>query len=135
MRIGRLVRVLGCATSLLCVLLPAQSAEAERGRALYEARCDRCHGVSVHVREARKATSFKGVREQVARWNVELGGTWSGDEIDDVTVYLNKRYYAFPCPESVCGGGQAAGESGRNHARSSADPRLRGDAARSAVAG
>jgi hypothetical protein len=123
MRIRCIVRALGCAMCFLWVSPPAQAADAGRGQALYEARCDRCHGTSVHVREARKATSFQGVRTQVARWNTELGGAWSGDEIDDVTVYLNNRYYSFPCPEAVCRSGQAGTETQRKLAHSRADPR------------
>ena len=110
---------LACVT---CALAPAHGADAERGGALYAVRCDLCHGTSVHVREARKATSFEGVRAQVARWNAELGGAWSGDEINDVTVYLNKRYYFFACPESVCRSGQARRETGRKLARSRVEP-------------
>jgi hypothetical protein len=115
MRIIKFALALAC---VMCALAPAHGADAERGRALYEARCDLCHGTSVHVREARKATSFEGVRTQVARWNTELGGAWSADEINDVTVYLNNRYYFLPCPESVCRSGQATSETGRNLAHS-----------------
>ena len=115
MRIIRFTLALAC---MLCAPAPARGADAERGRALYEARCDACHGASVHVREARKGTSFEGVRAQVARWNAELGGGWSADEINDVTVYLDNRYYLFPCPERVCRSGRAAGETGRNLAHS-----------------
>jgi mono/diheme cytochrome c family protein len=103
---------------LLCALASARGAEVERGRVLYEARCGRCHGTSVHVREARKAASFEGVRTQVVRWNAELGVGWSDDEINDVTLYLNNRYYFFPCPESICRSGQATSETGRNLAHS-----------------
>jgi hypothetical protein len=108
-RIGMRITGFWYAVMLLaCAALPARAADAERGRALYEARCDLCHGSSVHVREARKATTFDGLRRQVARWNAEIGGgTWSREEIDDVTVYLNNRYYFFSCPESVCGSGRA----------------------------
>lgn len=115
MGIIKFALALACVT---CVLASAHGADAERGRAFYEARCGLCHGTGVHVREARKATSFEGIRTQVARWNTELGGTWSADEIDDVTVYLNNRYYFFPCPESVCRSGQATSETGRNLAHS-----------------
>ena len=101
----------GYAIVCACVLwawLPAHAADAERGRALYEARCDLCHRTSVHVREARKAMSFEGLRQQVVRWNAEIGGgTWSREEVDDVTLYLNSRYYFFNCPDSLCGGGRA----------------------------
>ena len=121
MRIIGFVLALAC---MLCALVPAEGADAGRGRALYEARCDRCHGVSVHVRVARKATSFQGLRAQVSRWNTELGGAWSGDEIDDVAVYLNNRYYSFPCPRSVCSSGQASSETGRNLAHSRAEGRV-----------
>lgn len=109
------VLVVGC---VMCVPASAHGADTDRGRALYEARCDLCHSTSVHVRESRKAISFEGVRAQVARWNGELGGAWSADDINDVTVYLNNRYYFFPCPESVCRRGQASNESGRNLAHS-----------------
>ena len=99
---------------LSCACLPAHAADAERGRALYEARCDLCHRSSVHVREARKALSFDGLRQQVARWNAEIGGgSWSREEVDDVTRYLNNRYYFFPCPDSVCGSGRAGTDSRR----------------------
>jgi hypothetical protein len=111
MRVAALGAVLVC--SLVCALAPAHAADGERGRVLYEARCDLCHRTSVHVREARKATTFEALRAQVARWNMELGGAWSRDEINDVTVYLNSRYYFFPCPESACGNGQAKADLGR----------------------
>jgi hypothetical protein len=116
MRIAKLAWALGC---VMCALSPARGADAERGRVLYEARCTRCHSTSVHLRETRKATSFEGVRAQVARWSAELGGSWSADEVNDVTVYLNQRYYSYPCPESVCSSDQAA--TGRNLAHSRAE--------------
>jgi mono/diheme cytochrome c family protein len=78
------------------------AADAERGKTLYETRCNACHATSVHQRSARKAKSFDGLRAQVLRWSAEVGGSWSADEIDDVTLYLNQRYYRFRCPQSVC---------------------------------
>ena len=91
----------------LCAVASARAADADRGKILYETRCTACHKASVHQREARKAASFKGVREQVARWSAEVRSGWSRDEIDDVTLYLNNRYYGFPCPDAVCGSAQA----------------------------
>jgi mono/diheme cytochrome c family protein len=81
---------------------PALAADAVRGGVLYETRCKACHGSSVRSKGARKAKSFDGVRTQVLRWSKEAGGRWSEDEIDDVTLYLNRRFYRFPCPQSVC---------------------------------
>jgi len=93
----------------LAGLSAAQAATgAERGRLLYETRCGACHAISVHNRSARKAKTFDGLREQVLRWSAEVGGSWSGDEIDDVAQYLNQRYYRFHCPRSVCKDNQAS---------------------------
>ena len=87
----------------------AQAASgAERGKLLYETRCSACHATSVHNRSARKAKTFDGVRAQVLRWSAEVGGSWSGDEIDDVARYLNQRYYRYRCPQSVCKDNQAS---------------------------
>jgi hypothetical protein len=93
------------ATALfLLLLLPgAQAADAQRGRTLYESRCDSCHDTSVHQRSARKAVTYQGVREEVVRWNRNLGGAWTDEEIDDVTLHLNERFYNFRCPEAICG--------------------------------
>lgn len=78
------------------------AADAERGKILYETRCSACHGSGVHNRGARKAASFDALRAQVLRWSSEVGGSWSADEIDDVTLYLNQLYYRFRCPPSAC---------------------------------
>jgi len=82
--------------------------DAERGKVLYETRCSACHAGSVHQRGARKAKSFDGLRAQVLRWSAEAGGSWSAEEIDDLTLYLNQRYYHFPCPPSTCKADQAS---------------------------
>jgi mono/diheme cytochrome c family protein len=84
------------------------SAGAERGKVLYETRCIACHANSVHNRDARKAKSFDALRAQVLRWSAEVGGAWTADEVDDVTLYLNQRYYRFPCPQILCRADQAS---------------------------
>lgn len=77
-------------------------ADTERGKILYETRCSSCHATSVHLRSARNAKSFDSLRAQVRRWSAEAGGSWSADEIDDVSLYLNQRYYRFPCAQTGC---------------------------------
>jgi len=74
----------------------------DRGRALYETRCIACHEKSVHQRASRRADGFAALRAEVARWSGTIGGEWKAEEIDAVSVYLNDRYYKFPCPPSVC---------------------------------
>jgi cytochrome c2 len=95
----------------LAVPLAANAQDAARGKELYETRCVGCHSKSVHNRASRKAGSFEAVRAEVSRWNKEMGGVWRTEEINDVTVYLNERYYKFPCPQSVCS--KAQGATGR----------------------
>ena len=78
------------------------AADLDRGRGLYEQRCTSCHDRSVHGRPNRVAADFGAVRDWVRRWSRDLGLAWSEEEIDDVAVYLNDKYYRFPCPRSVC---------------------------------
>ena len=89
--------------ALACALpLAASAANAERGRSLYENRCDSCHAESVHGRAKREASGFESLRGWVRRWSGNLGLKWTDEELDDVTVYLNGRYYRFACPPSAC---------------------------------
>ena len=87
---------------------PLAAADAERGKILYETRCNACHQASVHGRSTRKAKSFDDVRAQVLRWSSEAGGSWARDDVDDVTLYLNQRFYRFNCPPSACKADQAS---------------------------
>jgi mono/diheme cytochrome c family protein len=101
-RIATAVSIVAALFSLL--LSPAApAADAQRGRALYESRCDVCHNTGVHQRDSRKAQSYAAIREEVVRWNRTLNGAWTNEEIEDVTLFLNDRYYNFDCPEAVCG--------------------------------
>ena len=93
-----------CLLLTAALALPAISlgADPERGRDLYELRCLGCHAESVHARAKRSAKSFEEVRDWVARWNATLSLGWSPEEVDDVTLHLNTRYYRYPCPSSAC---------------------------------
>lgn len=80
----------------------AYAADGARGRLLYETRCGSCHETSVHGRTKRIATTCESVRAQVMRWNDNQRAGWSADEIDDVTLWLNERYYKFPVENGRC---------------------------------
>jgi hypothetical protein len=94
----------------------APAADLERGRYLYESRCGGCHAESVHGREKRAARDFEEVRGWVRRWSANLGLKWADDDVGDVTVHLNARYYKYACPPADCvatgrreqGGGRVA---------------------------
>jgi mono/diheme cytochrome c family protein len=85
----------------------ANAADTDRGKSLYESRCDTCHESSVHSRAARSARTFDHIRAFVSRWDRELGQSWTNEEINEVARYLNERYYHYPCPVSVCRSKQA----------------------------
>jgi mono/diheme cytochrome c family protein len=108
MSMEKRIVIASLALGLVGLSAPLAAADAERGKTLYETRCSACHASSVHNRSARKAKSFDALRAQVLRWSDEVGGSWSGDEIDDVTLYLNQRYYRFRCPRGVCKANQAS---------------------------
>jgi mono/diheme cytochrome c family protein len=67
----------------------------DRGQALYENHCLSCHEATVHTRDTRRATSVVELRKWVATWNFHASLGWSGEEIDDVADYMNRRYYHF----------------------------------------
>lgn len=96
------VLLLGCVLAGSTASTAALAASITRGKSLYETKCHACHDRSVHNRKARKAKSFEAIRKEVVRWDDALGGGWTKEDVDDVTVYLNETYYRFRCPESMC---------------------------------
>lgn len=83
----------------------AAAADGDRGMVLYDTRCVACHNTGVHNRDKRRALNFADVREWVSRWSNFLGSDWGPTEIDDVTRYVNDRFYGFPCPTDICSQG------------------------------
>jgi mono/diheme cytochrome c family protein len=81
---------------------PTSAADAARGRALYEAQCGGCHNESVHNDNSRKARNFEEARGRIADFSAQLKTGWKSAQVDDVAVYLNERYYSFPCPAKLC---------------------------------
>jgi len=94
--------LLTTAIAALFVAGAASAADPARGRALYEPRCGGCHNDSVHNDNSRKARNFEEARARVADFSMQLKTGWSGAQVDDVAVYLNERYYRFPCPAKLC---------------------------------
>lgn len=66
-----------------------------RGEMLYSNHCLNCHESVVHIREQRRVRNLVTLRETVARWSQELGLKWTADEVEDVVLYLNMRYYHY----------------------------------------
>ena len=71
-----------------------------RGELLYVTSCDACHTSSIHWREKKLATDWKSLRTQVVRWQIIAKASWSAQDVEDVTSYLNKRFYHYSNAEA-----------------------------------
>ncbi len=71
----------------------ASAADAARGKLLYETSCNQCHTKSVSGRPNRTAKSVSDIRKRVIQWESYKGYHWSNEEVEDVTQYLNDRFY------------------------------------------
>jgi mono/diheme cytochrome c family protein len=89
--------------------MPA-SADAARGRLLYEGACSTCHTTQPHWREKRFVDSWRELVLQVDRWQRVAHQSWSAAEINDVAAFLNERFYKLPCPLPGCRGPRARGQ-------------------------
>ncbi len=91
LRLASAIAFLGTAA----VTLDVHAQDLERGRALYENHCQKCHTVKVHTRKNRAALSVDELREIVNLWQNNQGLSWRDDEIEDVVRYLAQTRYFF----------------------------------------
>ena len=73
----------------------AQVPDIDRGRALYENHCQRCHSSSVHKRINRITVKRAEVRELVEQWQTQQKLLWGKQEVDDVVEFLARTQYRF----------------------------------------
>ena len=96
---SRWLKLAGVAATLVGVLALVavlHAVEFDRGQALYENHCATCHDPQAHVLgKMRHVTTPADLRARVAAWSVHSGLNWSAEDIDDVTDYLNRRFYRF----------------------------------------
>ena len=93
----------------MCGTAPA--ADSERGEALYLQHCLGCHESNAYIRQDRRVSDLTDLRRWVARWAFYLRLQWGGQELGDVTAYLNRAYYGF---ESVQVSGASSEPRGRD---------------------
>lgn len=92
----------GLLYAFLLVIAPAcgkaAAFEEGRGEMLYQNHCVACHTTQLHWRDQRLAKDWSSLRAQVHRWEKNTGLTWSEEDIEAVSQYLNQLYYQFPEP-------------------------------------
>lgn len=98
---GRLVSIIKQLVFALCVccgmtsLAHARAPDESRGELLYSTHCNTCHTSVIHWREQKLATDWKSLKGQVSRWQAYAKLGWREEDIVDVALYLNSRYYKF----------------------------------------
>ena len=88
-------RVLACILAVTSCSLARAAPEphAGRGEMLYENHCIGCHDSVLHVRADRRVDTRAGVAAQVRRWSGAQGLQWNEGDIEEVTEFLDRRYY------------------------------------------
>lgn len=79
----------------LLVFSTGHAADLDKGKALLEENCVRCHGSDVYTRQDRRVTTLSGLQTQVQRCEQMLDLTWFDNDVQNVVSYLNKQYYKF----------------------------------------
>lgn len=95
-----MVRIVTLLTAVILLAVNASSLalpeeDLARGKLLYATHCISCHTVEVHWRDKKLVSNWGSLKAQVARWQKVAGLGWSGDDIEQVSVYLNATYYHF----------------------------------------
>jgi mono/diheme cytochrome c family protein len=86
---------MGLAAALACT---GGTAAPSRGELLYTTHCIACHTKQMHWRDARRATDWASLKEQVQRWQSDAQLRWSDDDVTEVARYLNDTIYHFAVP-------------------------------------
>lgn len=71
------------------------SADADRGRALYENHCEYCHTSKIHARPNRLPLTKNELRLIIDNWQRQENLPWTSEEVEDVVEYLNVTRYHF----------------------------------------
>ena len=72
----------------------SQDDPVARGEEIHKV-CLPCHNTTLYVSPQREITSLLELRQEVARWGDYYDPALSEQDIDDVTAYLNAKFYKF----------------------------------------
>lgn len=93
------IRTIAAAASLLALAATAGCTEPARGDAArgeqLHAVCLPCHGTGLYTAPDRKIKSLKALHQEVARWGDYYNPALTEQDVDDLTAYLNTKFYRF----------------------------------------
>lgn len=90
---GLIVMLIGLITLTACSK-SGQDDPVVRGEQIHKV-CLSCHNTTLYVSPQRKIKSLPALQEEVARWGDYYNPALSQQDIDDVTAYLNVKFYQF----------------------------------------
>lgn len=69
--------------------------DAEAGVKLHQKHCIKCHSDSVYTGKLKKVRSYEALSGRVKVCDQQIGTNFTRTQLQDVTEYLNDRYYDF----------------------------------------
>ena len=72
----------------------ALTGDSMRGEKLH-AKCLDCHGTGLYAPDKRKIVSLKALRKDVKRWGTYYAPALTDQEVEDITTWLNEKFYKF----------------------------------------
>jgi mono/diheme cytochrome c family protein len=97
---GKLILAISLIFSITTTALAENELNVKRGELLYTTHCDACHTSAMHWREEKLAKDWKSLKAQVVRWQTIAKASWDAQDIENVTQYLNNRFYHYQNTES-----------------------------------
>jgi cytochrome c553 len=94
--VRHVILVLALCAGLTTVAVAQDKAARPRGELLYSTFCVACHTTQAHWRDKRIATDMQRLRDEVRRWQRNVGQNWSDADIEEVVQHLNRLYYKYP---------------------------------------
>jgi len=79
----------------LVLTIASSPLQADKGKALYEDKCTRCHNTELFTREDRSVKNLEGLKTRVKVCSISAEAEWADDKISNVVDYLNKNFYKF----------------------------------------
>ena len=82
-------------TSLLSGMTSLCAADIDRGEALHNEHCTRCHKPDIYTRSDRLINNLDALKERVKQCELANDLLWFEEDVEDVAAYLNSGFYQF----------------------------------------
>jgi mono/diheme cytochrome c family protein len=73
----------------------AYASAMDNGEILHDGNCQRCHQAEIYTKPDRVVKNLPQLKQRVKQCELMADLMWFEEEVDDVTLYLNKIFYLF----------------------------------------